>query len=224
MNESLFRHRLAVILGAFLVAAGLAYLGNKLGIAALSDYVGLERSFLCTAPVLLLALALRVAGEARLGSAVYGQRASARVVTSGIFSAMRHPLYVGTWLFFVAVCAPYLSPAILGALAVAFALALRAIATHEEGALHEAHGDAWTRYASVVPRVGIIPKKVEADDVKVTARAIASAFVGNLGFAALAMYRIVVATVGTPQGLRALTLLLLVVWLVVLLVRRARRT
>lgn len=227
-GDLLFRWRLAVIVGSFGVAALCAMLLDD-RLASTADLVGVERAFLVTSPLLLVAFLLRVAGEARLGAAVYGQEASARVITGGPFRFSRHPLYVGTWLFFVAGSAPYVHPAVLAVLALVFAVALAAIGAHEERALAAKHGDAWTAYARAVPRFLGVPRgasPVHDDGVRPTTRDVASAVAGNLFFLSLAAYRACAPLVGLDSRaaklLGLVNLACLVAWLVIVGVRRLR--
>lgn len=228
VGELLFRWRLAVIVGAFGLAGAWAALALKvdLGLPSSTSMWGLERVWLCTAPLLLIAFALRVTGEARLGAAVYGQQASARVVSGGPFRFSRHPLYVGTWLFFVAACAPFVPPLVLAAIAIPFALALAAIGAHEERALREKHGDAWTRYANAAPRfVGVPPAFVD-DGIAPTARDYLSAVAGNMFFLSLGVYRIAAGIAGfDAPGMQLLGLANFAIfgaWLLIVSARRLR--
>jgi protein-S-isoprenylcysteine O-methyltransferase Ste14 len=225
IGEMLFRWRLAVIVGAFGLAGAYALIATE-GPRSLAELVGLERAFLITGPLCLLAFLLRVTGEARLGAVVYGQRASPRVVTGGLFRFSRHPLYIGTWLFFVAATAPYLPPAVLALLALGFALALVAIGAHEERALAAAHGDAWTRYARAVPRVlgmrGLAKGAVDDDGIRPTARAWFGAGLGNLFFLSLGLYRIIAALCEPSKAFGLANVVCLLVWLVVVAARRLR--
>jgi protein-S-isoprenylcysteine O-methyltransferase Ste14 len=221
MGIHLFRHRLAVILGFFVVAVVAAVV-----VARGSGGAGIGPSSPWFAPsglLCIVAFALRAWGEARVGAAVYGQRASARLVTSGPFARMRHPLYVGTWLFFVSSTAPYLPVVVAVVLAVGFAAALRAIAMHEEQELEQTHGDDWRRYAAAVPRFLGVPRAVVDDGVVVDGRAWAMAALSNLGMVALGLYRLATGAGFAFRGLRTLTLLAVVAWLVVVIIRRRRQ-
>lgn len=237
IGATLFRWRLVVIVGAFALAATWATVALRVdtGLRSLTEMFGLTRVFIATAPLCLVAFLLRVSGEARLGAAVYGQQASARVVSGGPFRFSRHPLYLGTWLFFVAASAPFLPPAVLLVLAVSFAVALAQIGAHEERALADAHGDAWVRYANAVPRFLGIPRAGGRagggidDAIVPSARDWWRAVIGNLFFLSLAVYRIGIALIGeqdiksTPARiLGAVNVLCLVVWLVVVAARRLR--
>lgn len=228
MGELLFRWRLAVIVGAFGLAGAWAALTMKveLGLPSSTSMFGIERVWLATVPLLLIAFALRVSGEARLGAAVYGQQASARVVSGGPFRFSRHPLYVGTWLFFVAACAPFVSPIVLAAIAVPFALALALIGAHEERALAEKHGDSWMRYASAAPRFIGVPRGFVHDGIAPSARDYASAVAGNVFFLSLAVYRGAAGLAGLDApGMKLLggaNLAILAAWLLIVTTRRLR--
>lgn len=227
MGEALFRHRLAVIVGFFLagiVAASAQRLAPDTPIIrSLADVVGLRESFLPAGFLCLLAFALRTWGEAVLGGAVYGQEAAPRVVASGPFRYMRHPLYAGTWLFSVAAVAPHVPLVFLGGAGIAFALALRSIAVHEEDHLLARHGDAWRRYAQAVPRFLGRASPVEDDGVRPHARAWGLAALSNVGMASLGAYRLLTALDSGFWGIGALNVALLAVWLAVVVVRRVRR-
>jgi protein-S-isoprenylcysteine O-methyltransferase Ste14 len=227
MGAQLFRHRLAVIVGFFLVAGLVAFVGGRrpdlIPLATTITLVGLKPAFLVAGLGCLVAFALRASGEARLGAAVYGQSASSRVVTSGPFRVMRHPLYAGTWLFFTSAAAPYLAPLLAAVFAVAFAACLRLIAIHEETELRAAHGDAWDRYASAVPRFVGVPRAVDDDGLATTARSWALAALSNLGLLSLGLYRVLVATGGNFKGAGLFNVLCLTLWLVVVVVRRVKR-
>lgn len=221
-GERLFRHRLAFIVGFFGLAAIVAFaFGRMEAVSELLSPLG-TRSFLPTGMLCLLAFWLRASGEARLGSAVYGQVASSRVVTSGPFRLMRHPLYAGTWLFFVAGAAAWVPLVVLVPLAVVFGAGLRAIAVFEEGALAAAHGEAWDRYAAAVPRFFGVPGDVEADGISVALKAWVVAAVSNLGFLSLGVYRLLVGLELGFRGLATLNLLAFTVWIVVVVARRVR--
>jgi protein-S-isoprenylcysteine O-methyltransferase Ste14 len=224
VGAALFRHRLAVILGFFVVAAGLAIVLHRDAGA-----VAPQQSpwFLTSGLVCLVAFAFRTTGEARVGGAVYGQQASPRLVTSGPFRLLRHPLYAGTWLFFVGAVAPYLPIVVVAVLALLFAAALRGIAVHEEHGLLAVHGAAWERYAAAVPRFVGVPRAV-AGDVDVDAAVPSSAAwsgaaLSNLGMLSLGLYRVVVGAGFNFRGLGLLNVTCLLVWLGVVVVRRLRR-
>jgi protein-S-isoprenylcysteine O-methyltransferase Ste14 len=220
MGAALFRHRLAVIVGFFALAIVTAFVVARLnpGDAAIGPA---SQAWLPSGIACVLAFVLRASGEARVGAAVYGQRASTRLVTSGPFSLARHPLYVGTWLFFAGATAPYLPLVAAVAFDVAFAIALRAIAVHEEAALQAAHGDAWTAYAARVPRFLGLPRAGGGDDgVVVGARDHAVAALSNVGMLVLGGFRVLTGVGFDFVGLRLLTLSGLVVWFVVVVVRR----
>jgi protein-S-isoprenylcysteine O-methyltransferase Ste14 len=226
MGALLFRHRLAVILGFFGVAVAVVIIVARGAEAeGISTTIG-PRSplFLPSGVGCLLAFGLRAWGEARVGAAVYGQRASSRLVTSGPFAVVRHPLYVGTWLFFAASTAPYLPPAVAAVLGLAFAVVLRTIAVFEEGELERVHGDGWRRYAGAVPRfVGLPRAGLDADGVVVTVRDWGLACLSNVGMLAIGGYRVVVGAGAGFRGLPTLTLVAVMLWLVVVVVRRFRR-
>lgn len=226
MGAALFRHRLAVIVGFFVFAIAIAVVLARL---APGD-VAIGRASSAWAPsgvACVLAFVVRAWGEARVGAAVYGQVASTRLVTSGPFSLVRHPLYVGTWLFFAGATAPYLPLVAVIVLDLAFALALRAIAVHEEAGLHATHGAAWTAYAARVPRFLGVPRGRPdgdgGDGVVVGVGDLAVAALSNVGMLALGAFRVVTGAGVDFVGLRSLTLLGLLVWFGVVVVRRLRR-
>jgi protein-S-isoprenylcysteine O-methyltransferase Ste14 len=234
MGALLFRHRLAVIGGFFLVAAvgvvGVARHENGgAGMALPSDTISgaTGADALCwafSAVACILAFAVRTWGEAHLGAAVYGQTASTTLVTSGPFGYVRHPLYVGTWLFFAGAIAPYLPFAATVVLAGLFAMALRAVAVHEEGALDTTHGEAWRRYCAHVPRLwGVAVAGWKSDGVVPQLSHWALAAFSNLGMLALGSFRLVRAAGIDFVGLRAATFGALVLWLTVVVVRRLRQ-
>lgn len=226
MGSLLFRHRLAVLV--FLLVGPLigafALSKHPIGWRTTSELVGMPVAFAATAVALLIAFALRAAGEARLGDVVYGQGEGARVVTSGPFRLQRHPLYVGTFLTIVGLSAPYLPPVFLAGLAVLTALTVSSIAGYEEGALAAKFGDAWTRYAQAVPRFIGVPGKVDDDGVRTTARSWSIAVLSNLGLLSFGCYRLAVAA-GVDEGQRKVLGLLnvacVLVWTAMVLGRRA---
>jgi protein-S-isoprenylcysteine O-methyltransferase Ste14 len=227
IGGALFRWRLAVIVSFF--AAALAYSAASLAhvvdvpLATLEDLVGQDIAFLVCGPLALVGFWLRASGEARLGSAVYGQSASARVVTGGPFRVMRHPLYAGTLLFFVATFAPYLQPALLAALAIGFALCLRSIAKYEERDMGAHLGDAWTKYAAAVPRFFGKIGAVDDDGIRPDGKAWALAILGNLALLTTGLFRILVGSGVMFRGLKSLNVLCIAIWIVVVVVRRVTR-
>jgi protein-S-isoprenylcysteine O-methyltransferase Ste14 len=223
MGAALFRHRLAVIIGFFVLAIVTAVVVARLvpGVGAVGRA---SSAWVPSGVACVLAFVVRTWGEARVGAAVYGQSASTRLVTSGPFSLVRHPLYVGTWLFFAGATAAYLPLVAAVVFDVAFALALRAIAVHEEAGLHATHGDAWTAYAARVPRFLGVPRgQGDGDGVVVGAADWAVAALSNVGMLALGGFRIATGAGVDFVGLRSLTLLGLLVWFAVVVVRRLRR-
>lgn len=221
-GERLFRHRLAFIVGAYGLAALAALALSRLDDPpALLSSLG-TRTFLATGTLCLVAFGLRASGEARLGGAVYGQAASTRVVTSGPFRFMRHPLYAGTWLFFVAASAAWVPLVVLAPLALVFLAGLVAIATHEERALEATHGEPWRRYAEAVPRFLGVPGRVEPDGISTSGPAWAKAAVSNLGLLSLGLYRLLVGLDLGFRGLASLNLAALTIWVAVVVVRRVR--
>ncbi|HEY4221896.1 MAG TPA: methyltransferase [Myxococcota bacterium] len=227
LGGALFRWRLAVIVGFFFVGLVLLWVHARhaelLPFATFEDLVGKPIAFWVCAPISLLAFILRTSGEARLGSVVYGQSAALHVVTGGPFRLLRHPLYAGTWLFFVATYAPWVAPALLAVLAILFALCLRFIAAFEEQELARTLGDAWSRYAAAVPRFLGVPKRVDDDGIKTTPQSFGLAVLGNLALLSMAIYRILVASDLSFVGLGALNLACLLVWIVVVCARRLLR-
>lgn len=222
MGEFLFRHRLALIVGFFGAAAATAVgLARLDGASEFLTPLG-RAAFPVTGALCLVAFALRASGEARLGTVVYGQAASPRLVTSGPFRFMRHPLYAGTWLFFVAGGAPWLPLAILVPGALVFGVSLWLVAAHEERMLEAVHGDAWQRYAAAVPRFIGFPHAAEPDGLRVGARAWMFGSLSNLGFLSLGVYRLLLAAGLDFRGLGTLNLLCLMLWIVVVFARRVR--
>jgi protein-S-isoprenylcysteine O-methyltransferase Ste14 len=210
-----------VILGFFAVALVVAVVHVRALASASSErFVPSSSMFVVTGALCLLAFLLRTTGEARVGSAVYGQGAAGHVVTSGPFRLLRHPLYAGTWLFFVASTTPYLPAVVAAVLALAFALALRAIAVHEEAHLHDRHGDAWRRYAAAVPRFLGVPRAVDDDGISVTAAALAAAALSNLGMLSLGVYRVVTGLGLHLRGLGLVNVLAIGLWVLIVVVRR----
>ena len=236
LGGALFRHRLGVLCVA--AAAGVA--GTVLTqdlpavpvLRSLVDVASLPVAFGASVPVLLIAFALRTAGEAHLGRVVYGQAAGPMLVTSGPFARMRNPLYAGTWLFFVGAFAPYLSPVLLAVFAAALAAVLTAIVRHEERSMAAVHGERFSAYTQQVAMFGLplaraaAPASTPADTthepVPLTAAAYWAAALGNIGMLALAAYRALVAADAAFVGARALAALAMAVWFVVIAVRRMR--
>jgi protein-S-isoprenylcysteine O-methyltransferase Ste14 len=222
MAAALFRHRLGVIAFAFLLAIGLAWLERRSGVASTAELTSMNAAFLLSTPFLLLAFLLRTFGEAHLG-AVYSQEVSATLVSRGPHRAMRHPLYLGVFLFFVGVMLPYLSPLSLLVLATMHGVSLRAIALYEEGTLAQRHGPAWQAYAAQVPRLGVVPRPLAATSPPPPIAAFGWAALSNLAFLALLLYRVSVITIGATRLAGWLTLASLIVWLVVLFSRRLKQ-
>lgn len=226
MGARLFHHRLAVIALLLMVPVMVAILLVKhpIGLAVCSELVGREAVFVVTGLGLWLGFLLRVSGEVRLGTIVYGQQAGGRVVTSGPFRFLRHPLYAGTAFLIVGLAAPYLPPLFVALHAVVTGLVLTAIAAHEDEAMHEKHGEAWTRYARSVPRFVGVPGPVDDDGVVTSAAGWAVAVVGNLGLFSLGAYRLAVAAGFESRALGFANLVCIAVWLLVVLARRLAKT
>lgn len=226
MGALLFRHRLAALVLLLVGPLIAAYVLSKhpIGLQTTSELLGVPVAFAATAVALLVAFALRVTGEARLGDVVYGQGEGARVVTSGPFRLQRHPLYAGTFLMIVGLSGPYLPPLFVTVLAVLTALTVSSIAGYEEGALAAKFGDAWTRYAKSVPRFVGVAGAVDDDGVQTTARGWAIAVLSNLGLLSFGLYRLAVAA-GVSEGPKKLLGLLNIgcalVWTAMVLGRRA---
>ncbi|MBI5497312.1 MAG: isoprenylcysteine carboxylmethyltransferase family protein [Deltaproteobacteria bacterium] len=234
MGAWLFRHRLGVMAGAFLVGLLSLFLAARLAgdgrwylwpVWFLDGQPGLPRLTLrVTGAGCLAAFALRCWGEAHLGAAVYGQGRTAGLVDTGPFAWLRNPLYVGTWLFFLSAVALW-APA-LGwvALCAGFAAALHAMVLHEETLLRGALGAPYVNYLTRVPRW--LPRRRAAAPGAVTPSAAAwrAAALGNLGLLSLGCYRVVVGA-GVPGEIPgALNALLVLTWVVVVVVRRRRRS
>jgi protein-S-isoprenylcysteine O-methyltransferase Ste14 len=103
--------------------------------------------------IALAGMATRAAGVAAAGTTTRRRsRAVARLVTHGVFSWVRNPLYIGNLLLWggvlVATEAWLLAP---GAI-VAFAIAYAFIVWYEEGVLESMFGDEYLSYKATVPR------------------------------------------------------------------------
>jgi protein-S-isoprenylcysteine O-methyltransferase Ste14 len=222
-----FRFRLAWMAGVFGAAIGLAMAFSTIEtrstlVLTTTELWGAQGMFAATGMVCIAAFALRVWSEALLAGVVYGQQASTHVVAAGPFSVTRNPLYLGTWCFFVASVGPYLPPLVWLALAVLFLLVLRAIVVDEEAAMQQAVGAPFAAYCASVPRflgrVGSFPQTAVAPTSSAWLWGVAS----NIFLLTLGLYRIVVATMGASRVLGLINVAALVVWLVVVLARRAR--
>ena len=236
MGRALFRYRVAVI-AAFFAAAVLAAYGyakhpelvpasaSSLA-ASFTELTSHELAFAVCGALSVLAFLIRAAGEARLGSVVYGQDAGTRVVSSGPFRFSRNPLYLGVLLFFVATVGPYLAPLLIAALTVGLTLTLRSIAIYEEGTLVTALGAPYQRYLAIVPRfLGLrrandSAAAVDDDGIRVTGRAWLYAIAGNLGLFTLGLYRLLDAAGVSFRGMKLLNVTLFALWIAIVLVRR----
>jgi protein-S-isoprenylcysteine O-methyltransferase Ste14 len=74
-----------------------------------------------------------------------------RLLTTGAFGRVRHPLYLGAMLFYLALWGSTLSLAALGVLAVMLVF-YNHIAAYEERKLEDKFGEAYTNYKKNVPR------------------------------------------------------------------------
>ena len=228
----LFRHRAKVMAGAFVTALLSAVLARGLPQQHMAFWplwrlVGETApppaTLLVTGVACLLAFWLRVAGEARLGRAVFGQGATQRLVTDGPFKVNRNPLYTATYLFFVAITCLW-APALawLAGCAV-FAWALNTMVAHEESLLLPQLGADYQRYLDSVGRWLPTLGKRGAKPAQLPAmpwRSVALAALGNIGFASLGAFRVGLALGGNAQVLGAINVGLLSLWLVMLAVRR----
>lgn len=133
-----------------------------------SQYFGLPLGF----GVLLLGFALRIMGVRRIGSRARVHAAgSKRLITSGIFAHVRHPLYLGNALAIAGLVALYFSA--LGSLVTLTLLIVvySGVAVHEERCLLQQKGEAYIRYLRHVPRwmLRLTPYKDEEGDRTVIA-------------------------------------------------------
>lgn len=131
-----------VLLGLFL----LAWIGDSFvwrGTTFLAEVVPV--------PVRLAVFVLVLAGAvilARSGHTVVDRgRGSEGVVSSAAFRYVRHPLYLGSILFYVALAVSTASLVALALTVVIFAF-YDHIATYEEGRLEARYGDAYRSYRS----------------------------------------------------------------------------
>ncbi len=122
----------------------------------LSGFVPIDWTPLAWSGVVLGAsgLVLAVAGRVALGAwfaptgAVFkGQQ----VVTGGPYAWVRHPLYVGWWVFLVGACLAFDSTTIAAA-AILVVPGVGAIGRGEERLLRDELGDAYDKYRRRVPR------------------------------------------------------------------------
>lgn len=82
---------------------------------------------------------------------VFGAEAEAgRLVTAGVFSLVRHPMYLGSWLFFCALTAATFSLAAAGVTLITAVFYFR-VARHEEKLLLLHFGAEYREYCSRVP-------------------------------------------------------------------------
>lgn len=233
VNAALFTHRLKVIGGAVVVALVLAVLSAKLSAQldtaplwlrplarALPD--AKRAVFLATGAGCFVAFLLRLSGEARLGDAVWRQGETPALVDDGVFSHARNPLYLGTWLFFTSLIALWAPPLVALALALVFFLALRAMVLHEEQLLSQTLGAPYLDYLARVPRWGW---RLAGKRSSTSPASFARAVLPNLGLLSFALFRIGVALTTNARVERLLGLLniaCVLVWLVAVLVKRAR--
>lgn len=231
IDAALFRHRLAVIMLPFAAALGSVPLAKRGGLwSNLPTAAGVDDgvAFVVTGVVCALAGLSRIMGEARIGAAVYAQGNTDALVTTGIFSRLRNPLYWGTWLFFVAVAAVWAPAVVVVPVAAAFAFALNGIVRHEEAFLAARFGDAYRHYAQRVPRwlprlSSGSPSLSNPPSASLNASHVISATLGNLGILSFAAYRVITGSVGQVRGLGSLNILLCVLWVGVVLWRRRRQ-
>jgi len=174
-------------------------------------------TFLVSGAFCVLAFLLRVASEARLGAAVYGQGATRGLVDEGPFSRVRNPLYVATWMFFVAATSVWAPWTVWLLLSAAFAAALHLMVLHEELLLGGLLGAPYLGYLQRVPRW--LPRSGGASSSSPTGPLL-PAVMGNIGFGSLGLYRMAVALGGDVQVLGAVNVALLLTWLIIVISRR----
>jgi protein-S-isoprenylcysteine O-methyltransferase Ste14 len=223
-----FRYRLAVMAAVFAVAIAIAILLARLvpssgWLQTTGAMWGVGPVFLVSGVVCIGAFALRTWGEALLGNIVYGQGTGTGIVVAGPFRWSRNPLYVGTWLFFIAAVGPYLPVVVLVVLGSLFGFALRQIVADEEASLAERFGEAWHRYATAVPRFVGIAKPTTTTPVTPTLTDWAWGAVCNVFLATLGLYRISWFILEAPSRvLGIINIAACVIWLAVVIVRRLR--
>jgi protein-S-isoprenylcysteine O-methyltransferase Ste14 len=99
-----------------------------------------------TAVFLAIGLALVLSGHK-----VLEIRGSTRLLTTGAFRRVRHPLYLGAMLFYLALWGATLSLAALGIMVI-IAFFYNFIAAYEERKLEDKFGEAYSNYKKNVPR------------------------------------------------------------------------
>jgi protein-S-isoprenylcysteine O-methyltransferase Ste14 len=232
MGRLLFRHRLALLVGAFLGVLGLALTQRRWAdagsawqrpLARLVEAEGATTAVLIgSGLVCLLAFLLRTAAEARLRDVVYGQGRIVTLIESGPFAWTRNPLYLGTGAFLSAAMLLWAPAALWLAASLGLAGALHAIVRHEETILAEQLGPSYRAYLDRVPRWLPRPPSTPSSEPAPPARAWAWAALGNLGFFSLGAFRLGVALGGPVGALGLLNLALLLIWVGVLAARRLR--
>lgn len=91
--------------------------------------------------------------------------ADQRLVTTGVYGTVRHPMYVAVVAATIGALFLYRTWATLAALILVVSVILRA--RREDAALEEAFGDAWRRYRDTVP--GWLPRLVQRGSLERTA-------------------------------------------------------
>lgn len=224
MDALLFKNRLAVMGGAFVLGllSALLVQPDTVLLQPVWQFVEVELpprlTLGVTGLLCLVAFTLRIAAEAELGHAVYGQGETKGLVDSGPFSRVRNPLYVATWLFFAAITALWAPWPLWLAMMLLFARALHGMVRHEETLLLASLGAPYQGYLERVGRW--MPKAGVRSGATAGWKDVLHAIPGNLGFLSLGAYRVAVAAGAPVKVAGALNLVLLVVWLVVLAMRR----
>ncbi len=233
MREWIFKNRLTVILGAFVVAL----------VAAMTQSLWIDSKWIWIRPLAfwtdvpwapttvligsgllcLFAFGLRTAAEARLREVVYGQGETASLIKQGPFAWLRNPLYLGTWSFFSGAVALWTPVLIWAGLSLLFFFALDAMARHEETILIDQYGDEFKDYCRRVRRWLPWPHRLP----RTSSPGLSDyswAALGNLGLASLGLFRIAVAFDLPVRYIGPVNVICLVIWIAVVVSRRYDRT